>query len=281
MVGCWDSTGGSVENKIGAGGRFLNVPIAQGKTINHAYLIFPDSAYSNTIVNSKIKGEDVDDAATFSNLTDYDARDRTTANVSWNAIPSWASGGERWSPDIKTVIQEIVDRGGWVSGNAMVIFWEDHDGASNQKSYNIREGSLPPVLYIEYASSAEDYVEDIISQAKYGGVYTRTLINKAIQDSATLNEWAALKLMEMKDPYISYEVDMVNLEAAGISFDALTLGNTFKVIDEDLDINVATQLVKITRDLVNPYNVKVQLSNKVRDAIDQLGRDFRWENENY
>lgn len=281
IVGCWDGTGGSVENKIGAGGRFLNIPIGQGFTINEAHLIFPDSSFSNTIVNSHIQGEDADDAAAFSTLADYDARVKTTALVAWDAIPSWSGGGERTSPDIKTVIQEIVDRVGWVSGQAMVIFWEDHAGSSSLKSYNIRQGLLPPVLSISFSSAATDYLEDTVSQAQYGGIYTRTLINKAITDAATLLEWAQLKLLEMKDPYINYEIDMANLVADGLTFEALTLGSIVRIIDEDLDINVTARIVKITRDLSNPMNIKVEIANKVRDVIDDLNRDFRWRNENY
>jgi len=205
----------------------------------------------------------------------------TTAGVVWNAIPTWGGGGERTSPDISNVIQEIVNRGGWLSGQAMVIFWGDHGGNSTIRSYNVRQGSLPPVLWISFSSAATDYLEDTVSQAQYGGIYTRTLINKAITDSATLLEWAQLKLLEMKDPYISYEIDMANLVADGLSFEALTLGSIVRIIDEDLDINVTARIVKITRDLSNPINIKVEIANKVRDVIADLNRDFRWRNEMY
>jgi len=268
--------------KWGAGGRFLNITIGQGATIKEAYLKFPDSAFSGVVVNSKIHGEDADDAATFSTLADYDGRPRTTAVVNWNAIESWTGGGERISPDITSIIQEIVDRPGWASGKAMVIFWDDHDGGSTDDNYfRIREGSLPPVLYIAYESEAEDYIEDTVSQAEYGGIFTKTLINKAITDAGTLYQWASLKLLEMKDPYISYEIDMANLVAAGMDFEALQLGSIVRVIDEDLGINVSARIVKILRDLSNPMNIKVEIANKAQDVIDQLGRDFRWRNENY
>ena len=279
MVGCFDGTGGSIENKIGGGGRFLNITIPQGAIIREARLIFPDSAFSQTIVNSLISGEDADNPDAFSTLADYDSRART-GTVAWNAIPTWGGGGERISPDIASILQTIVDRAGFAS-EAVVIFWDDHGGNSTIKSYNVRQGSLPPVLYVVYSSTALEYIEDTVSQAQYGGIYTRTLVNKAITDSTTLDEWAGLKLLEMKDPYISYEIDLANLEAVGLSFEALALGNIVRVIDEDLDIKVTARVVKITRDLSNPINIKVEIANKVKDVIDQLGRDFRWRNEMY
>jgi len=276
MVGYY----GASEYKIGGAGRFTGALPPQGKTITEAYLKFSSSWGNKDSVHSIIEGEDADAPVAFSTLANYDARVRTTASVSWNAIAH--GGGELTSPDIKTVIQEIVDRGSY-DASAIVIFWDDHDANSDNNNYTVRAAPWDSAtLYIRYADAESgEYLEDTLSQEQYGGIYTRTLINKAISDSETLEEWGILELLKRKDPYISYEIDMLNLDAEGLDFEALQLGSIVKVIDEDLDIDVQARVVKITRDLSNPLNTKVEIANKVKDVIDQLGRDFRWRNENY
>lgn len=153
---------GYYRNKAGTGMRFTNSTIPKGSTITSAY--FTMTCYvsrSNTTVNSKIHGEDVDDAAQFSNLADYQGRPRTTAEVNWDSIPAWTLDTEYNSPEIKTIIQEIIDRAGWSSGNALVIFWDDHDDRSTHNDDTNREGysydgssTKAPKLHIEYTEPA-------------------------------------------------------------------------------------------------------------------------------
>uniref|UniRef100_A0A6M3JY80 Tail protein n=1 Tax=viral metagenome TaxID=1070528 RepID=A0A6M3JY80_9ZZZZ len=127
----------------GGGMRFLNVTIPQGATINAANLIFTCYvAGSGTTVNTRITGNDVDDAATWSTLADFQARRGTViggannnyitaAQVAWDAIGSWVLDTAYNSPEIKTVIQEIIDRVGWASGNDLALFWDDFDNRSS------------------------------------------------------------------------------------------------------------------------------------------------------
>jgi hypothetical protein len=72
-----------------------------------------------------IQGEDSDNAATFtSSRENISSRTRTTAAVSWSPVP-WTTVGEagpdQRTSDIAVVIQEIVNRSGWSSGNSLVI----------------------------------------------------------------------------------------------------------------------------------------------------------------
>ena len=104
---------GSTDQEVGM--RFLNVGLAQGATINSAYIQFTcDEADSGT-TNLVFTGEDTDDAATFSSEAKISSRTETTASVNWNNVPSWSTGeagANQKTPDLKTIIQEIVDRGG-------------------------------------------------------------------------------------------------------------------------------------------------------------------------
>jgi len=142
--------------KFGGGKRFTNITIPKGSTITAAYLtIRCASSESDTVCKSIIQGEDVDDAAQFSDLADYQGRTRTTALVYWDSIPAWTADTDYDSPEIKTIIQEIIDREGWASGQDIVIFWDDHDGRSDSGAYRrgySYDGSstYAPKLHIEY-----------------------------------------------------------------------------------------------------------------------------------
>ncbi|GAH38671.1 unnamed protein product, partial [marine sediment metagenome] len=61
------------------------------------------------------------------------------------------------SPDIKDIIQEIVNLPAWVSGNPIAIFWDDHEARTATDTERLRRARswdhasrTPPMLYIEY-----------------------------------------------------------------------------------------------------------------------------------
>lgn len=126
--------------------RFPAVPLPQGATINSAYLVVTSSGtYSQNTVSSIIQGEDADTANVFAGTyVDYDGRPKTTATVPWYGIDTWTLGSDYVSPDISTVVSEVVNRAGWASGNNMVLFWDDRAKASSQSAFmpaNVRGGS--------------------------------------------------------------------------------------------------------------------------------------------
>ena len=118
--------------------RFTNIGIPQGATINSAYLkIKAYNTQSGTVVYSNIKGEDVDNATQITSQYEFDTRERTSAFVAWDNIGGWTYDVWYTSPDIKSVIQEIVDRAEWASGNAMNIFWEDDGSDAGARRYGV------------------------------------------------------------------------------------------------------------------------------------------------
>lgn len=165
--------GAATAQKDGGGMRFQNVTIPNPASITTAKLTFHARA-SNALnnVNSVIIGEDTDDAATFSTLANYKGRRGTivggaddthitTASVNWNAIGAWVINTNYDSPDISTVVQEIVNRAGWASGNDMVIFWDDHAGNSTAVNATYRraeswdgDAANAPILDVTYVSLA-------------------------------------------------------------------------------------------------------------------------------
>lgn len=108
------------------GMRWTNVTVPNGVTILNASIQFHvDSTNPDDPIIVRFKGQDVDDAPAFdSSDFDISSRTNTTAFVDWN-IPDWVDpsdeGPAQETPNLASIVQEIIDRPGWVSGNAMVI----------------------------------------------------------------------------------------------------------------------------------------------------------------
>ena len=129
--GSWSNAGNYVSLGKGTSAlvslfRFQDVTIPQGSIINSAKLTFYFSGGWNNSCQTNIYGIDEDNTASFS--TDPRSRNKTSAVVTWDFS---AAGFETYfdTSNISTVIKEIVDRGGWSSGNALGIRIED-DGST-------------------------------------------------------------------------------------------------------------------------------------------------------
>jgi len=130
--------------KGGCGMRFRNITIPTYSIIESAKLTFTCSLTQiGTNVNTKIRGHDVNNSVQFTDKTDFDNRwtnESTTNIVLWDNIGIWTLNNEYDSPDIKTVIQEIVNRDGWINGNNLTLFWDDFDDRSSHLSSCERRG---------------------------------------------------------------------------------------------------------------------------------------------
>ena len=106
--------------------RFQDLDIPQGATVLGASLELDfdddDSGNNSTAISLTVKGEDADDADGFSTSTnDISNRLTTSASVSWSLDP-FVSGNSMTSPDLTTIIQEIVNRTGWTEGNDLATY---------------------------------------------------------------------------------------------------------------------------------------------------------------
>ncbi|MCP4228679.1 MAG: hypothetical protein GY771_00840, partial [bacterium] len=102
---------------------FTNVAIAQGSTIDTAYLQCYAASVA-TIGDMVIEAEDEDEGTFPTTFAQYDSKNRTTASVTWSP-GAWSNTTWYDSDSIVSVIQEIVDRPGWVSGNDLLIFCDN------------------------------------------------------------------------------------------------------------------------------------------------------------
>jgi len=150
-----------------AGFRFLNIVIPQGATIDSAYFTYfayDDSSLSTSV---KIWAEASDDGATFATSGGNSPEGKTAGAVSvaWT-LPNQVAASSYTSPDIKTVIQEVVNRVGWSSGNALVILVRNNS-SSNNRNASSYEWKDPDG--VESASISIDYTVS-------GGGSTRRII---------------------------------------------------------------------------------------------------------
>ena len=151
-----DSHGGNQT----VGLRFGNVQIERGDKIHNAYIQFTvDQAEQTSTCNLTFTGQAVDDAEPFtSEERNISGRWPTTsARVMWRP-PVWESvdsaGYDQMTPRISSVIQEIVDRPGWVRGNAIVVIITG-TGSRVAKSYEGGEAKAP-LLHVEFSRAGTD-----------------------------------------------------------------------------------------------------------------------------
>jgi len=108
-----------------AGFRFNNVNIPQGAAITNAQIQFGADEVKTGVANLIIEGENVDNASSFNtNAFNLSNRNKTNSSVAWNPA-SWNNigdaGAAQLSPDISSIITEIISRPGFQRGNSIVI----------------------------------------------------------------------------------------------------------------------------------------------------------------
>ena len=136
------------------GMRFNGLDMRQDAAIVNAHIQFQVDETTSVLTSLTIQGEDADNASAFtSSAGNISSRPRTTAAVLWDPVP-WTTVGEasldQRTSDIASVIQEIVNRAGWSSGNSLVTIItgsservpESYDGVQN----------AAPLLHVEYSA---------------------------------------------------------------------------------------------------------------------------------
>ena len=132
--------------------RFQNVQVPQGATITSANLEFEVDSTNSTSTSLTIHGEAADNASSFTSAdNDITSRPTTSASTSWPSVPNNAVNQKLVSPDLRTVVQEVVNRAGWARGNAMA-FVISGSGTKNVESFDSEPGAAP-LLRITYSST--------------------------------------------------------------------------------------------------------------------------------
>lgn len=149
-------------NPINGGLCWLNVTIPQGATIDAAsFDVFEEwGGDYGTFIQSKIYGVKTANLAIFSSSNLPVNAPRTTAFIDWDSTDgnmgsNWYSATVNAPPDIKDIIQEIVNQAGWQSGNALGLIFLD-DGGFDDWWFEVAAyelgASTAAKLHIEYTA---------------------------------------------------------------------------------------------------------------------------------
>ena len=148
--------------------RFPNLQIPQGATITDARLAFTSPGDYDSNTNLTITAENTEDAQSFdTNFNSISSRQRTNTSVAWNNVSDWADESTYESPNLSTLVQQIVNKTNWCGGNAMALMLT---GTGQRLASAFDSGSADgPSLRIEYQ------LKDI---PESGGCSTTTVISK-------------------------------------------------------------------------------------------------------
>jgi hypothetical protein len=134
--------------------RFRGLAVPQGAVITRAWLQFQADRATTEATSLSVRAEASDDARAYASTRyDISSRPRTAGAVSWSP-PGWPDAGEagadQRSPDLTSIVQEVVSRPGWASGHALG-FIITGEGLRAAESYEGRAAAAP-LLVVEYAA---------------------------------------------------------------------------------------------------------------------------------
>ncbi|HEY2955734.1 MAG TPA: PKD domain-containing protein [Candidatus Eisenbacteria bacterium] len=134
------------------GMRWPGLAIPRGAIIRSAYIQFSAKESQSEVTSLTLRAQAADNPATFTNNTrDVSSRTRTTASTTWSPV-AWTSGevgANQSTPNLGAVIQEVVNRTGWASGNAIAIIVTG-TGHRTAWAYDGNHGAAP-LLHVEYS----------------------------------------------------------------------------------------------------------------------------------
>ena len=121
----WVESGGTAAGRRNSAVRFPSINVPQGTTIDSAVLSMKTDATGAQKIWGQIFGNDVDNAGPLGDVTGLA---RTTANTFWQT--GNLSSNTRYTHTVTTQVQEIINREGWVSGNAIAIILKGDSGSN-------------------------------------------------------------------------------------------------------------------------------------------------------
>ncbi|NIS88563.1 MAG: hypothetical protein GTN98_00500, partial [Woeseiaceae bacterium] len=229
--------------------RFLNLDIPQGATIDSAYVTFyAKNTSSGGPLDLTFYAEKIGDAPTFVNATNnITNRTKTTASVTWSNLTDWSvADAAHQSPELKTIIQEVVNQGTWAANNNLAIIISGTAGQT-RRAWSFDSTGTVAALHVECSpSGAINAVTSAVAEISPNDVTTSSTGNSFTYDiQATINGGdTGVDTVEITVPgsFGAPTVTDVQDDGVSVGYTNNTAGNTISV---DLNTKI-TASSKIT-----------------------------------
>jgi hypothetical protein len=218
-----DDQGGTGNQIVGL--RFRDLGIPQGALIQEAKIQFTADETQSEVTTLDFFAQVTDDAPAFAEANfNLGTRVRTSFSVPWQPAP-WTmgqAGAAQLTPNLAALVQDVVTRPGWASGNALV-FLISGTGHRTANSFNgasasaprltIRYTTPPPLMILTAAinGSAND-----AEQSASGAVVLDSSDLELVEDSGTV---AGIQTIGLRFENVTLPVGGV-IERATIQFTA-------------------------------------------------------------
>jgi hypothetical protein len=235
------------------GWRFQTVAVPQGATINSATLTLNITKIGGgTGSAATVFGSAVDDAPAWANNAGPREMTKTTASASFGAWGGSASLGSK-TITVTSIVQELVNRAGWVSNNDMAFaaFFTEADNVAYSYFDDLAGGSSNvAALSIDYTAAG-------------GGPIT-----KVMSDALTLSD---ARVSGATRPRV--QTDSIVVTDGGVQWRRLkrVMDEPTVVIDsivKNLVLGGSTLYTKVMSDSLAATDSLVQWLRRVRNAID-------------
>lgn len=145
------TTDGSTQQVVGT--RFTDVQVPHDATVTTAYVQFQVDESSTGPSSITINAEDSDNAATYTTTNGSVTSRPVTGSVAWSP-PDWttvgAAGADQRTPNIAALVQAVINRDGWSSGNALALQFSGTGYRVAQSFEGSSSGA--PLLHVEWTT---------------------------------------------------------------------------------------------------------------------------------
>ena len=145
---CYDNT----DQFIGL--RFQDLPIPQGVFIDSAYIQFSAKESDNSDLNITISAENTSNSHAWNDNVPYKVSDRTLLpqSIIWNHdnTTAWTANSTiSKTPELKSMVQNLVNGDDWQLGNAMsFVLWNADNDTDKRVAYSNETGNGPTFVLI-------------------------------------------------------------------------------------------------------------------------------------
>ncbi len=144
---------GTASSKQLIGLRFTNVALPKGAVITNAYIQFKADEPNIEPTSLTIRGIDDVNPGTFTLTDKISTRALVGDSVVWANIPAWAEGDygvNQRTPNLKNLVQAIIDKAAWAKGNAMGFVITGKEGKRVAEAFDKGGAPIPAQLVIDY-----------------------------------------------------------------------------------------------------------------------------------